>query len=473
MKKYLSMILLVFLMALSACGEKKEEQNETEKPAQEKKEMPVIVEKIQKKNIQKRVSTNSELVAIEEVPHVTKYGGDVEEVYYKNGNRVKKGDVVIKLSDDNITMNYKSAKASYTAAKSAYEEVQKFAEKRLRNQYATAKSNLVNAEQNLERVKRGADSEELAQARSAMEAAKKNYEVQKNTYEKYKTLYEKKLVSETEYLNIENAYKSAESKYIQAKNQLDILLRGEDRETILKLESALSLAKEQYELSKKYVEEKSWEYEIEAKRSQYESAKSSYEYAKTVYNELIVKAEISGVIVDLDLTKKTTAKKESHLFTIIDDSKMEGKSGISGEDLPGIEVGNEITVLIGDTNKEYKGIITEINPKADRSTRKFAVKFTVENDGMLRSGMYSKVEIPSIVKETLVVPAKTVVIKDLAEYIFLTKDNKAMKVKIKTGISTDEEVEIISDKIKEGDMIVVDGQYLLEDRDNIRIVENR
>ena len=57
--------------------------------------------------------------------------------------------------------------------------------------------------------------------------------------------------------------------------------------------------------------------------------------------------------------------------------------------------------------------------------------------------------------------------------VFIAKDNKAVKTRVKTGLSAGEKVEIISDKIKEGDMIVVDGQYLLEDRDNLRIVENR
>lgn len=477
MKKYLLVIMAATILLIGGCQDKKEEAKEDANKetiqTAVKKEMPVVVEKIAKTSIQKIVKTNTELEAIKEVKQITKFGGDVDKVYFKNGDKVKKGDVIVKMSDDSITMNYRNAAASYESAKAAYEESEKFAEKRIRNQLASSNSALVNAKQTLERAKRGVDTEELAQAKATMESANKNYEVQKNIYEKYQKLYEKKLVSETEYLNIENNYKTAESTYINAKNQVEILLRGEDKETIAKLEAAYELAKEQYELSKKYVEDESWKYEIAAKKAQYDTAKSSYDYAKKSYDDMTVKAEIGGIVAGLDLTEGDTIAKETYLFTVIDDSKMEGKSGINGEDLAGVEVGKEINIFVADINKSYKGKISEVSPKADPQTRKFGLKFVIENDGMLRSGMYAKVDIPTIVKETLVIPAKSIVIKDLAEYVFLAKENKASKIKITTGISSGDKIEVVSEKINAGDMIIVDGQYLLDDQDSVRIVENR
>jgi len=474
MRKYLLLITILSFLVIAGCGQEKKEENTAETKKEEvKKEKPVIVKKVELKNIQKTVTTNSELSAIQEAAHITKYGGDIEKIYFKNGNRVKAGDIIVQMSDDGITMNYKSALANYESAKSSYEESTKFAEKRIRNQLAAAQSGLVNAEQTLERAKRGVDKEELAQAQASMESANKNYEVQKTNYEKYKKLYEKKLVSEMEFLNIENAFKTSESSYTQAKNQVEILLRGTDKEDIAKLEAAELLAKEQYELSKKYVDDESWKYEIAAKKAQYDTAKSSYEYAKAVYDELTVKAKISGVVAGMDLTEDTTIKKEEYLFSIIDDSKMEGKSGISGEDLIGIETGKEINVFVEDIKKNYKAKISEISPKADPQTRKFPVKFVIENDKMLRSGMYAKIEIPTISKETTVIPAKSIVIKDLASYVFTINENKAKKIKVATGISSGEEIEVITNGIKEGDLIVIDGQFLLDDQDNVRILENR
>lgn len=472
MKK--SLIILMILSLFLTIGCKKEEKKEdTAKKEVSVTQKPVIVQKIEKTNIQKTVVTNSDITASQEINQITKYGADIKNIYFKNGDRVKKGEIIIKMYDSNIESSYKSAKANYEAQKSSYEESEKFAEKRMKSEYAGANTNLINAKESLDRAKRGVDKEELEQAASTVEAAEKNYEVQKINYEKFKTLYEKKLVSEMDFLNIENGYKNAESNYIKAKRQLEILERGTDKEDIAKLEAAYNLALTKYELMKKYVEDEAWKYEIAGKKAQYDTAKANYELAASILEELTVKAEISGLLAGMELKENTTIGKEEYLFTLIDDTKMEGKSGVTGEDLMGISIGKEINVFVESVKKEYTAKITEISPKADPQTRKFSVKFQIENDGMLKSGMYARVNIPTITKETLVVPAKALVVKDLASYIFTVEGNKAKKVRVETGINSGELVEVLTNGVKEGDMLVIDGQFLLDDQDEVRIIESR
>jgi RND family efflux transporter MFP subunit len=472
MKRTLSMFFIAFIIVMAGCGEAKQENKDAGKEVVAKKEVEsktIKVEKLVKKEITKTVISNAEMEAKDEVWHTTKTGGDIEEVYYKNGDKVKKGELIVKMSDDNLEMSYKTAKANYNAAKSAYDQSKKFAEQRMKNDYAAAKASFVNAKESLDRAKRGADKEEIEQAKASVEAAKKNYEVQSTNYKKYQTLYEKKLVSEYEYLNVSNSYKSAESNYEQAKQQLEIILRGTDKEDIAKLEANLNLAKEQLELAKRYVDEKAWEYEITAQESQYKSAKSAYEYAKILYDDLMVTAKIDGIISNMDLTENTSIEKESALFLLINDNEMEGTTGISGRDLAGIDLGKEIRVYIEDLEKEYTAKITEISPTAEAQSKKFPVKFTIKNNGNIRKGMYARVYIPTITKETFVVPADAVVVRDLSNYIFIEKAGKAKKIRVKMGISNGAFQEVLSDSLNVGENVVVRGQFLLENDDSVVI----
>ena len=473
MKKYLVVFLIISLFLIT--GFKKDEKSkekETEKIEVSVVKKPVKVQKIERRIIEKMVVTNSDLTARNEIDQIAKYGGDIDKIYFKNGEEVKKGDIIIKLSDSNIESSYKTAKANYEAQKASYEEAEKFTERRLKSNFAAANTNLVNAKETLERAKRGADKEEQEQAESSVIAAEKNFEVQKINYDKYKTLYDKKLISEMEFLNVENGYKNAESNYIRAKRQLEIVQRGTDKEDIVKLEAAYNLAQTEYELVKKYVEDEAWKYEIAGKKAQHDIAKANYELAKKILDDLTVRAEISGKIAGLDLKENTIIGKEKYLFTIVDDLKMEGKSGVSGEELLGLDLGKEVEVYVESIKKFYKGKIVEINPKADPATRKFFVKFEIDNDGVLKSGMYSKVTIPTISKESIVVPAKSLVVKDLASYIFTVENNVAKKIRVETGISSEDTIEVLTNSVKEGEMLVVEGQFLLDDQNEVRIIES-
>ncbi len=475
--KKMMLVLFLVIISLAGCKQdkaKEDTNNKKEVSSKQEKIKPVSVVKIEKKLIEKLVTTNSELNAIEEVFHMTKTGGDIEKIYYKNGDRVKEGDVVVKMKDSLIEADYKNSKANLDAAKSSYEKSEKFAEQEMRNNLLTAENAMVNAKETLERAKRGVDKEEIEQAESALNSAKKNYEVQKITYDKYVKLYEKKLISEIEFLNMENSYKSTESGYKQAEKQLEILKRGTDREDIVKLTSNYNSSKENYELIKKYIDDNAWKYEIAAKKAQYDSAQAVYESAKTRYEELTMKAKISGVVSNMDLTENTIIAKEKNLFVIINDNKMEGKCGVAGEDLRGIKIGKKIEVFIEDISKETEGVISEISPSADTQTRKFAVKFLIDNkEREIRKGMYGKVYIPTITKEVLTAKSKSIVIKDLASYLFTVENNIAKKIKVETGLTSNDDIEIISDKVKEGDLLVVEGQFMLEDQDKVKIADER
>lgn len=71
----------------------------------------------------------------------------------------------------------------------------------------------------------------------------------------------------------------------------------------------------------------------------------------------------------------------------------------------------------------------------------------------------------------MVVPKKAVVVKSLYKYVFLNSNGVAKQVKVELGAESGDYQEIITNEIKKGDKIVIDGQYLLQDNDSLEEVK--
>ncbi|MBZ4683641.1 MAG: hypothetical protein PWP46_776 [Fusobacteriaceae bacterium] len=466
MKKYILIVMTV--LAFAACGKA---NNKGKEVAPKETAKIVKTDTLKKLALSKEIKTNGILNAKYEVTH-SGPEAEVEKVYYKNGDFVKKGEVVLKLTDTNIENNYKTAVASLNAAKSSYEQVVKFSEIQVRTQLEQAKAAMISAEQNLIKAKKGAKSEQIEIAKNNLKTAEAAYEQAKFNYEKNKKLYEEKLISEASYIQVETMYNQSKNQVDNAKNNLELMLKGADEEDIKVLEAMYEQAKANYELVKKNVDEKSWEYTINSVKAQYDSALYRYEMAKKAYDDLTIKAKISGVISGLNLKKYQKAKPDKGpFFTVIDESKMETNVYLSTSEVIKLNKNSFAKVYIEELDKTFNGKIESVDPAANQTTNKFAVKISIDNkEKMLKKGMYAKISLFTKPEEKLVVPKKSVVVKGLYKYVYKLEGDRAKAIKVELGVSNDEYQEIITDKLKVGDKIIVDGQFLLQDNDLVKEV---
>jgi multidrug efflux pump subunit AcrA (membrane-fusion protein) len=75
--------------------------------------------------------------------------------------------------------------------------------------------------------------------------------------------------------------------------------------------------------------------------------------------------------------------------------------------------------------------------------------------------------------ETFVVPANTILVQEGTNlrYLFLMKNNLAERIEVQLGKRFDDKIEIISESIKEGDMLVTEGQARLINGDKTELVK--
>jgi multidrug efflux pump subunit AcrA (membrane-fusion protein) len=110
------------------------------------------------------------------------------------------------------------------------------------------------------------------------------------------------------------------------------------------------------------------------------------------------------------------------------------------------------------------------------------------SDQKLKAGMYANVQLTLEKKDgVLIVPSDSIQYNDDEVFIYIVRDEKSVKVPVETGISMNgfteilprssssvsvEEKDLKKDNPEEGDLIVVEGQNLLEDGTSVRVVRS-
>ncbi|WP_320047499.1 efflux RND transporter periplasmic adaptor subunit [uncultured Ilyobacter sp.] len=243
--------------------------------------------------------------------------------------------------------------------------------------------------------------------------AQSDYETSKTSYGKYKTLFDKKLISEDAFLTMKNQFIQSEG-------------------------------------AKKVVQ-------------------SQYLKAKQDFDELTVRAKISGLVSDLDIKKYQKTAADETLFTVVDASKMEVGVGVAASDLQNIKKGSTAKVYVDDIGAEITGTVEKINPASDSDTKKYEAKILLNNkDGKLVKGMYSKVEVNSGEVEGFFIPKEAIMLKDMYNYIAVSREGQAIIYKVDLGISSDDSQQIVFDDYLPGDKVIIQGQYLLKNNDKIK-----
>jgi RND family efflux transporter MFP subunit len=110
-----------------------------------------------------------------------------------------------------------------------------------------------------------------------------------------------------------------------------------------------------------------------------------------------------------------------------------------------------------------------VNLAADPATKKFNVEVAIDNgDLALRPGTFGEITLEvSSHEDALVIPQRAI-IED--KYVFVVQGNKALKKEIRLGLQNHEYVEIVSG-VQEGDIVIIEGNYGLENGADIEIIE--
>lgn len=125
-------------------------------------------------------------------------------------------------------------------------------------------------------------------------------------------------------------------------------------------------------------------------------------------------------------------------------------------------------------DETFPATIEIVYPTVDPASHTFQAKLRIPNSALkLRPGMYVKTKMSMGMARAMVVPYQAVLKMTGSNdrYVFLDEGGTAKRVFVKLGQRFDENIEVISDQLQEGDRLVTVGQARLVDGAKLNVTK--
>ena len=223
-----------------------------------------------------------------------------------------------------------------------------------------------------------------------------------------------------------------------------------------------------------------------ARQQQYDQLKTQYDVTKTnvefMDQNTLLKAPFNGIVTgkyfedgEMYSGAPTSQSGKSAVVTIMQVNPLKVVVPVSEQYYPLIKRGMkaEITADVYG-NETFSGNVFRIAPTVASASRSFDVEVELRNrDEMLKPGMFVRVAMGLGEIEAFVVPASTVLVQEgtNTRYVFVARNGSAERVDVILGKRFDDKFEVLSETLKEGDMLISEGQARLLQGDKIEIHE--
>jgi len=144
--KTLLPVLIFFLIAYYGCSSKKEQKTEDI--------IPVKIIKLKKEKVNKAINVSGIFTTNNETYLSFKTGGIIKSIFVNEGDKVKKGEIIARLEDDDVKAQLDQAKANLKVAEAGLQDVQRNynRQKELFKTQSASQADLDAAESNYQKV---------------------------------------------------------------------------------------------------------------------------------------------------------------------------------------------------------------------------------------------------------------------------------------------------------------------------------
>lgn len=323
MKKLIAAVTVIGLTLLSGCGSDAPASNTVtnQNPAAAETDVYIMAGKV--------VSDASVNVS-------SKISARITSLTVDKGAKVTKGQPLVYLDTQDIADQVKQASAAADAAQA-----------------------------NLNKALNGARPEQIAQAKALLSSANSTYISAKNNLDRIKQLYQAGGASAQQLEAAQSQYASAEAAYKTAQESLNILNRGETKDTIQMLQS------------------------------QANQAKAALDLVKEQQKNGVLLSPVTGTVEQKNVNAGELASPGTTLLTLVSEGALYIEAQVPTAFANQIKEGQAVKIKTAEfPDKKFEGKIAVINPVVDTKSKNITVKVEVSNDGqLLKPGMYAEIAL--------------------------------------------------------------------------------
>ncbi len=420
---------------------------------------------------------------------------NVAEIAVKAGDRVRAGQLLATLVNEQVTTNVSDAQASADAARgkaqsiaesnAALPEQNRSAIVQAEAAVVAARSQLTQTQQDLVAGSQSglgyggttAEEQRLAADTTLAKAATDLREA-KRTFDADTFLYENKGVSRDALLQTQARYEEAKVTYEQARSERNILGGTLGRETqvlrdrVTSAQDALRQAQAQLAAARANAAQ-SKAGDLVAARADASRAEADLAYAREQADRLRVVAPFAGIVESVasesgdplrPLQPGDAVTLGQSLFTLAADDVFVVRTKVDEQDVAGLALGQKAIVSGEDFNgATLPGHVVAISPVAQRSddpsntSRQVVTTIALDRRlPFLRDGMTVDVDIVTHAEpHVLAVPTDAVRKDGSASYVLAIRDGRTQRVDVKLGAENDTQA-VVTHGLHDGDLIAAD-----------------
>lgn len=175
-------------------------------------------------------------------------------------------------------------------------------------------------------------------------------------------------------------------------------------------------------------------------------AAAALRQARTVLDHTRVRAPFSGIVTSRVIDPGALAVPGAVLLTIEDTTRYRLEASVDEGDMKYVRIGESAPIAIDAiSDRPMDSRVVQIVPAADSATRSFTVKFELESNPALRSGLFGRAQLVRGYRQSLTIPQNAVLRRGQLSEVYVVGDDQVASVRYVTlGAAAGDQVEVLS-----------------------------
>lgn len=304
-------------------------------------------------------------------------------------------------------------------------------------QVQQAQANVDKAQAALSQTVKGARSQQIAEANLRLQQAESDYNQAVTDFKRSESLYKSGYISQSDYEKSKNSLSAAERNRDAANQAYSLIAEGATEEEKQQVNSA------------------------------YAQTVHVKEQAQLTLSKTSLKAPIKGVVISKYVSQGQLVSAGTAAFKIGDIDKLKVTLPVPDYEISSWKTGDKVSLNL--YNDSMDGQVTNIFSATNESTGSINVEVTIDNSKHnWRPGQVVTCDHKTDSGTAIYVPKEAVISSGSANpYVFLLKDNKAVKTDVKIGELKNNKLEIKSG-INEDENLIIEGADRLSNGDKVK-----
>ncbi|MCH4888452.1 efflux RND transporter periplasmic adaptor subunit [Acidaminobacter sp. JC074] len=190
---------------------------------------------------------------------------------------------------------------------------------------------------------------------------------------------------------------------------------------------------------------------------------------KESVNDKALVSPIDGTVAAIYVSEGESLSNRLAI-SVVDKSKVFIKTFISSDLKRLLEIGDSVTIYVdGDRDEPHKGLISKINEIPDSQTKLFEIHIEAADSYDYIIGEYTEIEYIVSTYMAYMVPTSSIVRSNTESYVYLLEDDSVEKVRVTTGLSKDDWIEV--GEINQVKRVLIRGQNNVVDGEKVQEIE--